>query len=163
MRTDTSEATSRNVPIAPSLTQMLPLYRLTTWWESYVFLRAGERGKNRPSLPGEFWKAELFFLLDIFWEMDVNLWSCEVRGLCGGWHGGIFLVEIPKNGEDVCYSTAGKTLLSVSSHCSGRHVSTSAIILMYSLSEFVDFLFLLPNFFLHILITPMVCLTVNLA
>lgn len=43
--------------------------------------------------------------------MDVNLWSCEVGGVWGGWRGGVFLVEIPKNGEDVCYSAAGKNLL----------------------------------------------------
>ena len=46
----------------------------------------------------------------------------------------------------MCYS-AGKNLLSVSSHCGGRHVSASAIILTYSLPEFVHFFFLIHNFF----------------
>ena len=46
----------------------------------------------------------------------------------------------------MCYS-AGKNLLSLSSHCSGRHVNASAIILTYSFSEFVDFFFLIHNFF----------------
>lgn len=47
----------------------------------------------------------------------------------------------------MCYSAAGRNLPSVSSHCSGRPVSTSAIILMYSLSEFVDLFLLIHNFF----------------
>lgn len=58
----------------------------TDWpppWESYVFLRAGE-GKKDPLFAWRVLKGCIIFLLDRFWEMDVNLWSCEVRGVCVG-------------------------------------------------------------------------------